>query len=107
MTELLGVDEIPHRAVIDIQATLGEFGHQPTQGEIRLPAPLHQPIAALPRDLLRPIAADLVRLDAAGLVETPHPVDRRTDRYAKLGRCLMARQATFGDSPYYPFSKVI
>ena len=101
------MDEIRHRAVIDIQATLGEFGHQPTQGEIRLPAPLHQPIAVLPRDLLRPIAADLVRLDAAGLVETPHPVDRRTDRYAKLGRCLMARQATFGDSPYYPFSKVI
>jgi hypothetical protein len=40
-------------------------------------------------------------------VETPHPIDRRTDRYPKLGRCLMARQATFGDSSYYPFSKVI
>jgi hypothetical protein len=65
MTELLGVNEIPHRAVIDVQATLGEFGHQPTQGEIRLPAPLHQPIAVRPRNLLRPIAADLVRLDAA------------------------------------------
>ena len=107
MTEFLGVNKIPHRAVIDIQAAFGEFGHQPTQGEIRLPAPLYQPIAMRPRNLLRPIAADLVRLDTAGLVETPHPVDRRTDRYAKLGRCLMARQATSGDSPYYPFSKVI
>ena len=107
MTELLGVDKIPHRTVIDIQATLGEFGHQPTQGEIRLPAPLHQPIAVRPRNLLRPIAADLVRLDAAGLLETPHPIDRRTDRYPKLGRCLMARQATFSDSSYYPFSNVI
>jgi len=107
MTELLGVNEIPHRVVIDVQATLGEFRHQPTQSEIRLPAPLHQPIAVRPRNLLRPIAADLIRLDAAGLVETSHPIDRPTDRYPKLGRCLMARQATFGDSPYYPFSKII
>jgi hypothetical protein len=101
------VDELPHRAIIDLQPAPGEFGHQPAQGEIRLPATLHQPIAVRPRNLLRPIAADLIRLDAAGLVETPHPVDRRTDRYAKLGRCLMARQATLGDSPYYPFSKII
>jgi hypothetical protein len=79
MTKLLGVDEIPHRAVIDLQAALGEFGHQPAQGEIRLPAPLHQPIAVRPRNLLRPIAADLVRLDAAGLAEAPYPVDRCTD----------------------------
>ncbi len=65
------MDEIPHRAVIDIQTTLGGFGHQPTQSEIRLVAPVHQPIAVRPRNLLRPIAADLVRLDAAGLVQTP------------------------------------
>src|SRR5260221_7289459 len=55
MTELLGVNEIPHRVVIDVQATLGEFRHQPTQSEIRLPAWLHQPIAVRPRNLLRPI----------------------------------------------------
>ena len=81
MTELLGVDELPHRAVIDLQAPLGEFSHQPAQGEIRLPAPLYQPIAVRPRNLLRPITADLVRLDAAGIAEAPYPVDRRTDRY--------------------------
>ena len=90
MTELLGMDEIPHRAVIDIQATLGKFGHQPTQGEIRLPAPLHQPIAVRPRNLLWSIAADLVRLDAAGLVEAPYPIDRGTDCPPQLGRSLMA-----------------
>jgi hypothetical protein len=28
-SELLGVDEVPHRPVIDLQATLREFGHQP------------------------------------------------------------------------------
>jgi hypothetical protein len=29
VTELLSVDELPHRAVVDLEATLGEFGHQP------------------------------------------------------------------------------
>jgi hypothetical protein len=107
MTELLGVDEIPHCAVIHLQAALSEFGHQPAQAEICLPAPLRQPIAVRPRNLLRPIAADLVRLHAAGLAEPPHPVDRRTDGYTKLRRCLVARQTAFDDSPYHPFPKVI
>ena len=70
------MDELPHRAVIDLEATLSEFGHQPSHGKI-LPAPLHQPFAVRPRNLLWPIAADLVRLDAAGLVEALYPVDRR------------------------------
>ena len=46
-----------------------------------------------PRDRLRLVAADLVRLDAAGLLEAPHPVDRRADAHAKLRRRLMPRQA--------------
>jgi hypothetical protein len=91
MTELLGVNKLPHRAVIDLQAPLGEFRHQPAQGEICLPAPLQQPIAVRPRNLLRPIAADLVRFDAASLTEAANPVDSRTDGHAKLGCGLMAR----------------
>ena len=69
------MDELPHRAVIDLEATLSEFGHQPAHGKI-LPAPLYQPFAVRPRNLLWPIAADLVRLDAAGLLEALYPVDR-------------------------------
>src|ERR1700704_4895823 len=107
VTELLGVDEFPHRAVIHLQATLGEFSHQPAQGEIRLPAPLHQPITMPSRNLLRPVAAELVWLDATGLAEAPHPIDRRTDAYAKLCRCLMARQPTFDDSSNHPLTKVV
>jgi hypothetical protein len=42
-------------------ATLSEFRHQPAHGKI-LPAPLHQPIAVRPRNLLWSIAADLVGL---------------------------------------------
>jgi hypothetical protein len=48
VTELLAVDEIPHRAVVNLQASLGEFSHQPAQGEIRLPASLQQPVAVGP-----------------------------------------------------------
>jgi hypothetical protein len=36
------VDELPHRAVIDLEAALSELSHQPAYGKI-LPAPLHQP----------------------------------------------------------------
>ena len=78
--EFLGVDELPHRTIIDLVATLSELGHQPAHGKI-LPAPLHQPVAVWPRNLLWPIAADLVRLDAAGVVEALYPVDRRADAH--------------------------
>ena len=43
ITELLSVDELPHRAVIDLEATLSQFGHQPSHGKI-LPATLHPAI---------------------------------------------------------------
>jgi len=53
------------------------------------------------------IAADLVRLDAAGLEEPLYPVGRRADAHPKLGRRLMPRQAAFDDSPHHPFTKVV
>src|SRR3954471_21233532 len=34
LAEVLGVDELPHRPVIDLQPALGEFGDQPAQGEV-------------------------------------------------------------------------
>ena len=68
--------EVPHRAVIDLETTLSEFGHQPAYGKI-LPAPSAARDVA--RNLLWPIAADWVRLDAAGLLEALYPVDRRAD----------------------------
>src|SRR5262249_28229893 len=53
------------------------------------------------------IAADLARLDAAGLEEALYPVDRRADAHPKLGRSLVPRQATFDHSPHYPLTKVV
>src|SRR5690606_9294556 len=106
VTELHSVNELPHRAVIDLKATLGKFGHQPAHGKV-LSAPLQQPFAVRPRNLLWPIAADLAWRDAAGLVEALYPVDRRADAHPKLGRSLMPRQAAFNDSTHYPLTKVV
>jgi hypothetical protein len=80
----------PRRAVIDLQAPPGGLRDQPVEAEICLPAPL-QPIAVRPRNLLRLIAADLVRFDAANLAKVANPVDSRNDGHAKLGCGLMAR----------------
>ena len=70
------VDELPHRTVIDLQSALGKFRDQPAQGEVRLPAPVHQPVAVSTRDLLRLVAADLVRRDTAGPPKALNPKNR-------------------------------
>ncbi len=79
MTELLGVHELPHRTVIDLQAALRQFGYQPAQCEVRFPASLHQPVAVSACDLPRLVATDLVRRDAAGPAEPLNPKNRRAD----------------------------
>src|SRR4029077_18837436 len=52
--ELLGVNEVPHRSIVNLEAARGkcghepaqgelpEFGHEPAQGELPVPDPLHQ-----------------------------------------------------------------
>ena len=37
--QLLSVDKLPHRAVVDLQAALGQFAHQTPQGKFAGPAP--------------------------------------------------------------------
>ena len=54
-----GVHERPHRAVVDLQTAIPEFGHQPAQGEVALPAPLQQPLPPSADQLLRPVPAHL------------------------------------------------
>src|SRR5436190_14371907 len=41
--ELLGMHEIPHRVVVDLQAASGEFRNEPAYGEIAVSDPLRQP----------------------------------------------------------------
>ncbi|SDK66636.1 hypothetical protein SAMN05428953_118112 [Mesorhizobium muleiense] len=47
--QLLGLHKLPHRAVIDLQAALAEFGHKPAQGGVLLSAALDKPVAPRPR----------------------------------------------------------
>src|SRR5215218_10057176 len=74
MSELLGVDELPDRAVVDLEAALGELSHEPAQGEVPLPAAPDQPVAMRAGDLLRLVTADLARRDAAGGCDPLQPV---------------------------------
>ena len=37
------MDELPHRSVIDLKATLGELDHEPSQGEVSVLDPLQEP----------------------------------------------------------------
>src|SRR5579862_6521265 len=57
--ELLGVDELPHRTVVDLQPARGKLADEPAQGEIAVPDPLRQPDRALARNPLRLVAAHL------------------------------------------------
>src|SRR6476646_2386548 len=45
--QLLGMDEVPDRAIIDLKAPLGKLGNQPTYCEVLLPDPLQKPLAML------------------------------------------------------------
>ena len=92
VTELLGVDELPDRAVVDLEAALGELGHEPAQGEVALPAAPDHPVAIHACDLLRLVAADLARRDAARHRNPLQPVDRRAVADAKTGRRLPTRE---------------
>ncbi len=53
--QALGLDELPHRAVVDPQPALGELRHQSAQGELLTAAPVQQPVAPDPDKLLRPV----------------------------------------------------
>jgi len=51
--QLLGVDEVPDRPIIDLEAALGEFGDKPAQGEVPGLGALQQPGTVLARNCLR------------------------------------------------------
>src|SRR5258706_12196634 len=91
--QLLGMDEVPDRPIIDLEAALGEFGDQPAQGEVPCLCALQQPGTLLTRNGLRLVPAHLPPRNAAGLAQAPHPDNRRADADAKLRRYPRAGQA--------------
>src|SRR3978361_220520 len=68
--QLLGVNEVPDRPIIDLEATLGEFGYKPAQGEVPCLGALQQPSAVLARNCLRLVPTHLPRRHPSGLT---HP----------------------------------
>src|ERR1700747_2741709 len=56
--ELLGMDELPHRAVVDLQPALGELGDQAAQGEVSL-GPFQHPDTVFAGNRLLPVPAHL------------------------------------------------
>ena len=90
--QLLGLNEIPHRPIIDLEAARRELGDQPAQGEILLPDPFHQPSVMLAPDRLRLVPTHLPRRHATARPEAPNPGDRRADPNAELRRCIAPRQ---------------
>src|SRR5439155_21040408 len=90
MTEPFGVDKLTNRAVIDLHTALRQLADKAAQGKIRCPAALHQPIMMSSRYRPRLIAADLARLEAAGLAKAIHPGDRGAIADTKMRRCLPA-----------------
>lgn len=59
-----------------------------------------------PGNLPRPVATDLVRVDATGLAEALNPQNSRADANVKLRCSLMARQAATHHTGNDPFLQI-
>src|SRR3954454_21338577 len=82
--ELLGMHEVPHRVVVDLQAATGKLGNQPTYDQTSVPDPRRQPGCVDSRTCLRLVTTHLARLDAAVLLDPLHPADGSADRHPGL-----------------------
>src|SRR6476620_8839612 len=104
--QLLGMDEVPDRAIIDLKAPLGKLGNQPTYCEVLLPDPLQKPLAMLTGNRFWLVATHLAGGNAAGLAHPTHPIDHRTDAQTKLRRRPVARQPTLLNRRDYTLTKI-
>jgi hypothetical protein len=100
------MDELPNRAVIDLQPAFGEFGNQPAQGEIARLDPFQHPDTVFARNRLRPVPAHLASRDAAGLSLPSHPSNGRADGNPELLAGLIARQPTAHNRRNDPLPKI-
>src|ERR1700720_3101744 len=89
-TELLGMNKVPHRSIVDLEAA---------QGELPVPDPLHEKDMVLAGNGLGFVAAHLERRHAARLLEPPNPIDHRAGSDAKPGRHPMPPTARLPKPP--------
>src|SRR5271165_7567569 len=69
--QLLRMDEVPDRAIIDLEATLGKLSDQPPYREVLLLHPLQKPLAVLTGNRFRFVAPHLAGCHAACLAQPP------------------------------------
>lgn len=77
------MDELPHRAIIHFQVAFGQFGNKAAQCKVSPLTALKQPIAVFTPDRSGLVTTHLARRNAAGIVKTVNPANRRADRYTK------------------------
>src|SRR5271157_2982048 len=104
--ELLGVDEVPHRTIVDLEAAFGELGHEPAQREATFPDAARQENLMLAADRLRLVPAHLPRRHAARVLKPPDPIDDRAHPNAELGRRPMKRQSTLQNCRHRALAKI-
>ena len=82
----MGVNELPHRPVIDLEPALGELGDQPAQRKGIRASPRDQPIAMRAGDLGRHMTAELAGSNAAGVPQPERPLHHARRRDAQRRR---------------------
>jgi hypothetical protein len=92
MRQVLGVDERPHHAIVDLQSPLGQFTDQTAQREGAIAAALQQPGPPGASDLLRAMTAHLTSRDVARSTPPLHLLDDRAGAKAEALRRRAARQ---------------
>src|SRR3982075_1285496 len=93
--ELLGVNEVPHRSIIDLKTALGKFGHQPAPSKFSFSDPLHQKGLVLAGNCLWLFPAHLAPRPPACFLKPPNPIDHRAGCHAELSGSPMPRQPAF------------
>jgi hypothetical protein len=84
------MDELPHRAVIDLQPALAELGDKSSQGKVPILGSLQKPDTVLAGNRLRLMTAHLARRQVPSATKPVHPADRRTNADSKLLGRLVA-----------------
>ena len=88
ITELLGTDEFPHRAVVHRKTARRQFGDQAMQGKSVRTAACYQPVTVLAGKFPGLMAAYLARRHAAGLANPFQPINRNVIADTKPRRRL-------------------
>ena len=101
------MDELPHRAVVNLQPAFGEFGNQPAQGEIAHLDPFQHPDTVFARNRLRPVPSHFARHEAAGLSLPSYPSNGRADGNPELFGRLIARQPSLKEKLIKIGAKVV